>query len=56
MNTATAADEAKAGKPGDNSLTAAAAREPLATIKKKLPLRVLSAEDFSTGRRMGSWW
>jgi hypothetical protein len=41
------------GKPGQNSLTAAAVREPLHLIQKKLPLRVLSNADFAHWQRYG---
>ena len=45
--------EEKAGKPGENSLTASAQREALSKIRKKLPLRVLSAEDFAHWQTYG---
>jgi len=47
------AEETIEGKPGDNSLTPAAVREPLHLIKKKLPLRVLSEEDFAHWQTYG---
>jgi len=47
------AEEPIVGKPGDNSLTAAAVREPLHLIQKKLPLRVLSEEDFAHWQTYG---
>jgi len=39
-------EEQKVGKPGDNKLTPATMREQLRSLKKKLPLRVLTPEDF----------
>jgi hypothetical protein len=41
------------GKPGDNKLTPATLREPLRSIKKKLPLRVLSPADFERWQTYG---
>lgn len=41
------------GKPGQNSLSAAAVREPLHLIRKKLPLRTLSATDFAHWQTYG---
>jgi len=49
-------DQKAVGKPGDNKFTPAVLREPLRSIKKKLPLRVLSKADLETGRPMVSWW
>ena len=46
-------DQQKDGKPGDNSLTATALREPLQTLTKKLPLRVLSPADFEHWQSYG---
>ena len=43
----------KEGKPGDNALTPAIQREPLHLLKKKLPLRVLSPEDFKHWQTYG---
>ncbi len=43
----------KQGKPGDNALTPAVLREPLHLLKKKLPLRVLSPEDFKRWQTYG---
>ena len=48
-----ATSEKKTGKPGENSLNAAAVREPLHLIRKKLPLRVLSPEDFQHWQTYG---
>jgi hypothetical protein len=53
MNQTAVIDEKAVGKPGDNSLTAAPLREPLHLIKKKLPLRVLSAADFEHWQNYG---
>jgi hypothetical protein len=53
MSETAIAEETTVGKPGDNSLTAAAVREPLSTIKKNLPLRVLSEEDFAHWQTYG---
>ena len=51
---ATAVVEVKAeGKPGDNKLTPQIVREPLSKISKKLPLRVLSPEDFAHWQAYG---
>jgi hypothetical protein len=41
------------GKPGDNKLTPAIVREPLRSIQKKLPLRVLSEDDFKHWQTYG---
>lgn len=41
------------GKPGDNKLTPATLREPLRSLKKKLPLRVLSPSDFEHWQTYG---
>ena len=46
-------DEKVAGKPGDNQLTPTIQREALRDIKKKLPLRVLSAADFEHWQTYG---
>ena len=53
MSEATVLEEKAIGKPGENSLTASAAREPLREIRKKLPLRVLSPEDFQHWQTYG---
>lgn len=53
MNQAAVVEEAVAGKPGDNKLTPAIMREPLHLIRKKLPLRVLSPEDFKHWQTYG---
>ncbi|MGI4826733.1 MAG: phytanoyl-CoA dioxygenase family protein [Janthinobacterium lividum] len=53
MNEAAVLDEKVVGKPGDNKLTPAIEREPLRSIKKKLPLRVLSQEDFDHWQTYG---
>ncbi len=53
MNQAAAVEEAVAGKPGDNKLTPTIVREPLHLIQKKLPLRVLSPEDFKHWQTYG---
>jgi hypothetical protein len=53
MREAALLEEQKTGKPGDNKLTPAIAREPLRSLKKKLPLRVLSAEDFAHWQSCG---
>ena len=45
--------ETVAGKPGDNKLTPTIVREPLHLIKKELPLRVLSPEDFKHWQTYG---
>jgi hypothetical protein len=46
MRDAGVMDKQEMGKPGDNKLTPATKREQLRSLKKKLPLRVLSPEDF----------
>lgn len=51
--TAVLEENAVAGKPGDNKLTPAILREPLRSIQKKLPLRVLSPDDFSHWQTYG---
>jgi ectoine hydroxylase-related dioxygenase (phytanoyl-CoA dioxygenase family) len=43
----------KTGKPGQNSLNVTARRAPLREIKKTLPLRVLSPEDFAHWQTYG---
>jgi ectoine hydroxylase-related dioxygenase (phytanoyl-CoA dioxygenase family) len=53
MKMAAVLEEKKTGKPGDNKLTPAIAREPLRSLKKKLPLRVLSPEDFAHWQTYG---
>ena len=53
MKQAAAIDQKIAGKPGDNNLTPAAAREPLRLIRKKLALRVLSEADFEHWQTYG---
>lgn len=45
--------EEKKGTPGDNSLTVKVARQQLREIQKKLPLRVLSPEDFEHWQTYG---
>jgi Phytanoyl-CoA dioxygenase (PhyH) len=46
MNEATMIVDEQKGKPGDNKLTPSVEREPLSRLIKKLPLRVLSPDDF----------
>ncbi len=46
-------EEAVAGKPGDNKLTPTIVRQSLHLIQKKLPLRVLSPEDFKHWQTYG---
>ncbi len=46
MRDAGVMEKQEMGKPGDNKLTPATKREQLRSLKKKLPLRVLSPEDF----------
>ena len=46
-------DQVKEGKPGDNKLTPAAVGQPLHKLTKKLPLRVLSPEDFKHWQTYG---
>ena len=53
MNEAAVIEEKVVGKPGDNKLTPASEREPLRSIKKKLPLRVLSQEDLEHWQTYG---
>jgi Phytanoyl-CoA dioxygenase (PhyH) len=53
MRETTVVEKQEVGKPGENSLTVAAAREPLHLIQKKLPLRVLSVADFEHWQRYG---
>ena len=53
MNETGVMDEKAVGKPGDNKLTPAILREPLRLIQKKLPLRVLSKEDFAHWQTYG---
>ena len=53
MNQAAIVEETIAGKPGDNKLTPTIVREPLHLIRKKLPLRVLSPEDFKHWQTYG---
>lgn len=53
MKEAAVLDEKVIGKPGDNKLTPAIEREPLRSITKKLPLRVLSPEDFEHWQTYG---
>ena len=53
MNQTAVVEEAVAGKPGDNKLTPTIVREPLHLIHKKLPLRVLSPEDFEHWQTYG---
>jgi ectoine hydroxylase-related dioxygenase (phytanoyl-CoA dioxygenase family) len=53
MREAAVLDEKVAGKPGDNKLTPAILREPLRSIEKKLPLRVLSKADFEHWQTFG---
>ena len=52
MNETTMVDD-KVGKPGDNKLTPAVLREPLRSIRKRLPLRVLSPADFASWQTYG---
>jgi hypothetical protein len=53
MSEAAVIDEKVVGKPGDNKLTPTILREPLRSITKKLPLRVLSPEDFKHWQTYG---
>ena len=53
MKQAVLADEKAVGKPGDNKLTPAVVREPLRSIRKKMPLRVLSQDDFAHWQSYG---
>jgi hypothetical protein len=53
MRETAAVETTEQGKPGDNSLTANAVREPLRSIRKKLPLRVLSQADFEHWQTYG---
>ncbi len=53
MNNPGVLDNAPAGKPGDNKLTPAIQREPLRSLKKKLPLRVLTPADFEHWQTYG---
>src|SRR5580704_3654785 len=53
MNQTAMTEEKVMGKPGDNKLTPAILREPLRSIHKKLPLRVLSKEDFEHWQTYG---
>jgi hypothetical protein len=52
-DTAVLEEKAIVGKPGDNKLTPAILREPLRSIQKKLPLRVLSQDDFKHWQTYG---
>jgi ectoine hydroxylase-related dioxygenase (phytanoyl-CoA dioxygenase family) len=53
MKQAVLVDEKAVGKPGDNKLTPAVVREPLRSIRKKMPLRVLSQDDFAHWQSYG---
>ena len=53
MNNPATLETAPAGKPGDNKLTPTIQREPLRSLKKKLPLRVLSPADFEHWQTYG---
>ncbi|AEU34828.1 phytanoyl-CoA dioxygenase family protein [Granulicella mallensis] len=53
MNQTAVMDEKAVGKPGDNKLTPAISRESLHLIQKKLPLRVLSEDDFAHWQTYG---
>jgi ectoine hydroxylase-related dioxygenase (phytanoyl-CoA dioxygenase family) len=53
MNQTAVMDEKAVGKPGDNKLTPEISREPLHMIRKKLPLRVLSENDFAHWQTYG---
>src|ERR1700678_3363052 len=53
MNETQVLDEKVVGKPGDNKLTPTIVREPLRSIQKKLPLRVLSKADFEHWQTYG---
>jgi ectoine hydroxylase-related dioxygenase (phytanoyl-CoA dioxygenase family) len=53
MNATAAKGGIVEGKPGDNKLTPQIVREPLRSIKKKLPLRVLSKADFEHWQTCG---
>jgi ectoine hydroxylase-related dioxygenase (phytanoyl-CoA dioxygenase family) len=46
-------DDKVVGKPGDNKLTPTVLREPLRSIRKKLPLRVLSEADLEHWQTYG---
>lgn len=53
MNPTAVLDEKATGKPGDNKLTPTIQREPLRSLRKKLPLRVLSPADFEHWQTYG---
>jgi ectoine hydroxylase-related dioxygenase (phytanoyl-CoA dioxygenase family) len=53
MNETQVLDEKVVGKPGDNKLTPTTVREPLRSIRKKLPLRALSQADFDYWQTYG---
>lgn len=53
MNEAAVINDQLKGKPGDNKLTPEILREPLRSIQKKLPLRVLSKADFEHWQTYG---
>ncbi len=53
MNNPAILENTPAGKPGDNKLTPTIQREPLRSLKKKLPLRVLSPADFEHWQTYG---
>jgi hypothetical protein len=53
MNQTAVMDGKGVGKPDDNRLTPAILREPLQLIQKKLPLRVLSKDDFEHWQTYG---
>lgn len=52
-DTAVLEQKPEVGKPGDNKLTPAILREPLRSIQKKLPRRVLSKDDFKHWQTYG---
>jgi hypothetical protein len=53
MNETQVLNEKVVGNPGDNKLTRTILREPLRSIEKKLPLRVLSKADFEHWQTYG---
>jgi ectoine hydroxylase-related dioxygenase (phytanoyl-CoA dioxygenase family) len=53
MNETQIVEDTVEGKPGDNKLTPTTLREPLRSIRKKLPLRVLSQADFDHWQAYG---
>lgn len=53
MREAAVLDRPREGKPGDNKLTPTAVGQPLHKLTKKLPLRVLSPDDFKHWQTYG---